>query len=54
MWARSTGDRTLHARVPLSGDRARSLFAVCEGNGGGTVGCMAPPIEAGDNMLRKE
>jgi len=44
----ATGDCTLRARAPSSGDQARSRFVLCEGNGGGAVGCMAPPTEAGN------
>jgi len=48
MWAQSIEDRTLSARVPSLGDWACSLFAVCEGDGSGTVGCMALPMKAGN------
>ena len=48
MWARSIGDCMLSAHVPSLGDWACSLFAVCKGDGGGTVGCMAPPMKAGN------
>jgi hypothetical protein len=48
MWAWSTGDRTLSARAPSSEDWACSLFAVCEGNGSGAIGYMAPPMKAGN------